>query len=162
MAAQARKDPAPSFTLKLLSGKDFDCSELERKLAVVNLSLHIDRSAGRTLLPWKKCIVSSRTKMFSCPVFSPKTGRLRFRSSFKPTGLAFLSVSTTEERSLTLTIYRDAVHGFGFQRWLSHRTKRWTSKREGIAEKDRETSAVVQRTECQCCLLYTSPSPRDS
>ena len=35
MAAQARKDPAPSFTLKLLSGKDFDCSELERKLAVV-------------------------------------------------------------------------------------------------------------------------------
>jgi len=35
MAAQARKDPAPSFTLQLLSGKDFDCSELERKLAVV-------------------------------------------------------------------------------------------------------------------------------
>ena len=33
------------------------------------------------------------------------------------------------------------VHGFSFQRRLRHRTKDRTSKREGIAEKDRETSA---------------------
>ena len=34
-AAQARKDPAPNFTLKLLSGKDFDFSELKGKPAVL-------------------------------------------------------------------------------------------------------------------------------
>ena len=34
-AAQARNDPAPSFTLKLLSGKDFDFSELKGKPAVL-------------------------------------------------------------------------------------------------------------------------------
>ena len=34
-AAQARNDPAPSFKLKLLNGKDFDFSELKGKPAVL-------------------------------------------------------------------------------------------------------------------------------
>jgi hypothetical protein len=34
-AAQARNDPAPSFTLKLLNGRDFDSSELKGKVAVL-------------------------------------------------------------------------------------------------------------------------------
>lgn len=34
-AAQAKNDPAPSFTLKLLNGKDFESSELKGKVAVL-------------------------------------------------------------------------------------------------------------------------------
>ena len=34
-AAQAKNDPAPSFTLKLLNGKDFDSLELKGKPAVL-------------------------------------------------------------------------------------------------------------------------------
>ena len=34
-AAQPRNDPAPSFTLKLLNGKDFASSDLKGKVAVL-------------------------------------------------------------------------------------------------------------------------------
>lgn len=34
-AAQARNDPAPSFTLKLLNGNDFESSDLKGKVAVL-------------------------------------------------------------------------------------------------------------------------------
>lgn len=34
-AAQAKKDTAPTFTLKLLNGKDFESSDLKGKVAVL-------------------------------------------------------------------------------------------------------------------------------